>query len=832
MMIELASLLLGDAADAAIRQRTRRKAFDVILALGGGRDEASRAAAELSDALRRIEVAGRNVRLSASLSARQQGTLLRFTLIWTPAPEGNAEPRTGSLQMAEHPEPGRASLQVLLRHTAATEASLERARAALLAQSREELYRSLEASNQALQLSHAEAQQASQAKAQFLANMSHEIRTPMNAIMGMNRLALATDLSIRQRNYLEKIEASARHLLGIVDDVLDVSKIEAGKLALELSELSLVHLLDDVTALAGSACAERGLQWRIEVAADVPGLVSGDPLRLRQVLVNLVGNAVKFTETGGVELRIARGESDPKRVELLFSVSDSGIGISAEQQEHLFKAFSQGDSTITRKFGGTGLGLAISRSLVEMMDGEITLESSPGIGSTFRFNAFFELPDARTAARVLRSDLHHRRVLISDPNHLARDNLRRLLEAMGLEVDEAASAESALAAATSHAYALFVIDQHIATANGIGNGLELAARIRRLNLAPNSAIFLTTDYGASEAAQDTGSGILAGVLQKPIDASLLFEGVAASLGMATNPSERRHRGALPKPEGTPFAAGARVLIVEDNRLNQEVAVELLHSMGLSSVVANDGNEALSRLVSDTSIDLVLMDIQMPVMDGIEATKAIRSRPEISHLPIIAMTANALSGDREQYLAAGMNRVVTKPIDPEDLFDALKEHLGSANATPKAKVAAKGGASHPITNGSTQQVPEPPSDLEGALRLVAGLDVDRGLRFSRGRFDLYLKLLTGFIDDQRELPQQLEEALTLGDHVRLARLAHTLRGLASGLGAAQLADAAEKLENIVHGHNGSLNTRGLRAAVSALGSAHASLCQGLATKLHL
>ena len=464
--------------------------------------------------------------------------------------------------------------------------------------------------------------------------MSHEIRTPMNAILGMNRRALATDLTAEQRDYLEKIEASSRHLLAIIDDVLDYSKLEAGKVALEPEALSVADVLDDVATLVGGACAAKGLRLTLDVAGDVPDVVEGDALRLRQVLVNLASNAVKFTEAGEVAISVRRLAAPTDSVALRFAVRDSGIGLTTDQRRGLFSSFTQADATITRRFGGTGLGLAISKSLVQLMQGEIGVDSRPGAGSTFWFTA----------------------------------------------------------------------------------------RLGRL---------------------DPG----------------------------TVPAERQRAPGRAAPQAAPaFDPTSKVLVVEDNALNQEVAVALLQEVGLSPDVVGDGREALEALRRGRYA-LVLMDVQMPVMDGLTATRELRRDPALRAVPVVAMTANALPGDREAYLAAGMDDVVTKPIEPAELWRALQAWLPERDdAAPPGHV------------GGVRAAPSPGADADALLpRHVAGLDVDRGLRFTRGRADLYLDFLRRFLDDQRGVPARIADALARGEAPAAERAAHTLRGLAACLG---------------------------------------------------
>jgi two-component system, sensor histidine kinase and response regulator len=660
---------LGSLAIASVgRARVRRKAFDVVRALGGDRDLAARVAGELSDAARWLERHARDGRVEVSLVADERRPALAFGFAWSALADGAGEPPP-ALRGGERAQP---RVAYALRGATATPEAVARARAVLASRSREELFAGLEASNEALLRATAEAQQASAAKAQFLANMSHEIRTPMNAIMGMNRLALATELTPRQRGYLEKVEASSRHLLAIVDDVLDVSKIEAGKVVLERGEVVVRRVLDDVTTLAGGACADKGLALTLEVAGDVPPTVLGDALRLRQVLVNLVSNAVKFTERGGVRVAVSRHPTRAGEVGLRFAVRDTGIGLDEGQRRRLFQAFTQADPTITRRYGGTGLGLAICKSLVELMHGEIGVESRPGAGSTFWFTARF-----------------------------------------------------------------------------------------------------------GRAPDDTGR--------------------AAGAPVAAV-------GALPDLD-----PAARILMVEDNALNQEVASGLLAELGLSATAVGDGRAALEAL-EHGAFDLVLMDVQMPVMDGMTATRRIRADARLRDLPVIAMTAGALASDREACLAAGMNAVVTKPIDADDLRRALAAWLPAPGA---ASVAARGGASVAARgdDASPDRLP----------RGVPGLDVDRGLRFTRNRPDLYLKILRGFLDDQRDLPSHLRTALERDDLAQAARLAHTLRGLASGLGAHALSAAAEALEDAVR--EGAARAA-IDAAARLLASAHTTLYAAL------
>ncbi len=643
------------------RARMRRKAFDVVSALGAGRDLATRIAGEVSDVARWLERHAHAGRVDLLLERAVAGPEIAFAFAWDAHEADVGERPPAALTPAPAAGPGARRLNYALRVQEIAIDAVERARALLEAHSREELFARLEASHEALRRTTDQAREAGEAKARFLANMSHEIRTPMNAILGMNRRALATDLSREQRDYLEKIEASSRHLLAIIDDVLDYSKLEAGKVALQPEALSVADVLDDVATLVGGACAAKGLGLTLDVADDVPDVVEGDALRLRQVLVNLASNAVKFTEAGEVAITVRRREAPADAVALRFAVRDTGIGLTTDQRRGLFSSFTQADATITRRFGGTGLGLAISKSLVQLMQGEIGVDSRPGAGSTFWFTARF-----------------------------------------------------------------------------------------------------------------------------------------GHLDQATVPAERQRAPGRVAPASAPaFDPVSKVLVVEDNALNQEVAVALLQEVGLTPDVVGDGRQALEALRRQRYA-LVLMDVQMPVMDGLSATRELRRDPTLRAVPVLAMTANALPGDREAYLAAGMDDVVTKPIEPEELWRALQAWLPERDegAAPVARDGRPSQAPAPVGAASgAHATPTSAPDADALLpRDVAGLDIDRGLRFTRGRADLYLDFLRRFLDDQRGVPARIADALAVGEAPAAERAAHTLRGLAACLGAGPLADAAEGLES--------------------------------------
>ena len=627
---------------------------------------------------------------------------------------------------------------------------------------------------------------ATQAKSDFLANMSHEIRTPMNAVMGLAHLALKSDLSPKQRDYLNKIQSSANSLLGIINDILDFSKIEAGKLEMESVEFNLEDVLDNLANLvAVKAQEQENLEVLFAPAPEVPRFLVGDPLRLGQVLINLANNAVKFTESGEIVVATELLEENEDEVRLKFSVSDTGIGLSQKQIDRLFETFSQADTSTTRKYGGTGLGLTISQRLVNMMGGEIWVESEPGQGSKFHFTATFGLGQEPEERRFAPSpDLRGMRVLVVDDNPTSRNILQGMLESFSFEVNLAASGEEGLAeierAAEGAPFELVVMDWKMPGMDGI----EASRRIKgHPGLEKIPPIILVTAYGREEIMQEADEAGLDGFLLKPVSPSILFDTIMQATGKDTVKRVPAVRDREQEVEELEHIRGARVLLVDDNEINQQVAQEILEGAGLVVTVAGDGQEAVNA-VKASEYDAVLMDIQMPVMDGYEATREIRnSKSEIRNIPIIAMTAHAMSGDREKTLEAGMNDHVTKPIDPDQLFSVLGKCI--------QPVEDRGEISLPET-----VEPDVDAAEEYLPDSLPGFDIAAGLTRLQGNRRLYRKLLLDFAAENVGVAGEIQEALDEKDIEHAYSLVHNLKGLAGNLSATDLLNASGEIEKLI------------------------------------
>ncbi len=630
------------------------------------------------------------------------------------------------------------------------------------------------------------AEEATHAKSEFLANMSHEIRTPMNAVIGFSELLKKTEMMPKQRDYINKIDASAKSLLGIINDILDFSKMEAGKLELEHVGFRLDDVINNVISMNSNKASEKNIELINNIECDVPYCLVGDPLRVGQVLLNLVNNAVKFTNQGHVLVKVSLVSKSDQTRRIKFSVSDTGIGLTKEQKDKLFSAFSQADTSVTRRFGGTGLGLTISKRLVEMMKGTITIESEFGVGSTFSFEIDFQIQTGEKEIKpVFKKSLQNLKVLIVDDNDISREILKEQIGAYGVDVVTVASGKAAILAVKNQSaikpFDLVIMDWRMPEMDGI-EAAQTILNDKSIDHMPMA--IMVSAFGREEVAKKAEKIGIQNFLMKPINQSLLFDTIVNMFDMDKSGITIQSSANLADSLEEIRLDGTRILLVEDNVINQEVATEILNSVGVTVEIANNGQEALEA-VAARAYDLVLMDLQMPVMGGYEATKLIRIDRKNMNLPIIAMTAHAMQGVEAECKAAGMNDYVSKPIDPSSLFSTILKWLKPNATNNKAVVSSSTNADNSAE--SNQKLPDH----------LPGVDINEGVSRVGGNKKLYGKLLNDFASNYQLYAINIQKAIAEQKIEEARRLAHTLKGVSGNISANEVFSLSQQIEKALN-----------------------------------
>jgi len=666
------------------------------------------------------------------------------------------------------------------------------------------------------------AEAAGRAKAEFLANMSHEIRTPLNAIMGMSHLAAHVNTSQRVAHYIGRIQSSGQHLLAIVNNILDLSKVEAGKLSIHKTEFSLEGLLTQVAGLVWERAEAKGLELIIAIEPGLPDVLIGDAMRIGQILINFANNAVKFTGYGDVVLRVAALDQRDTHITLRFEVEDTGIGITEEQLSLLFAPFQQLDSSISRRFEGTGLGLAISKNLAELMDGKVSVSSRTGYGSVFSLE--LSLPvDARIGRPI--SSLKAQRggfALVVDDNAQARNQLVKLLRSLSFFVDEASNGQQAIAQvalvdAENQPYDIVFIDWRMPELNG----QQVAEAIHRLPLRAAKPRLVLVTGNAQGVPDDVTHEGFATVMAKPVTPSEVIETVTRLF----DPEHSRQAMAAGSTAGWGSLSGRNILLVEDNPINQEVVHDLLELVGARVSIARDGSQGI-RLLHEQAFDLVLMDINMPVMNGFDAAEVIRKDPRFANLPIIALTANALGGDRDRCLAAGMSDYIAKPVDPNQMFPAILRHLQKLPASQQPDREAN----RPTAVQYLPIVADADAILD-ALVMIPGINVAAAVSRMMGRRDLYVKLVGRVASERTDMLEKLEQARQTGDRETLTSVIHNAKSILGALGVEDLQQRCVALQNALSKENGSTEIKQLEDDIAAFSADFATLLLRLKEVTH-